>query len=359
MSFLALLLALAAHAGCFDPLEKALDTAAQKGEFSGQMLISREGMPLVWRTAGFADTDAKRRLTSYHRLDIGSIGKHFTAAAILKLVETGKLKLDAKLGEFFPELTAPKADLNVLDLITMRSGLENSWHGSALHESLEQYWDDKDRYYRELAKALKFDPEKRGTWEYNNNGYDLLAHIVDVRAGKSLEQYWRELFFESPSLTDGEIECSPNDDSLDPILRVIGTEGGRNVDARSGDLERDTSQRGGGGVSCSAAGLASWLDALMTNRVFKDEELAKFLYLAGEPDEYKQGEFLYSFGLNVMNDRSLWHNGRREPGFNAFMHFDPASRTCFVLLTNTGNEKLNGELFSLYLRLRGQCSAAP
>ena len=69
--------------------------------FDGQVLVMQAGKPLLLQAYGMADYEANNAFTIETVFDIGSLTKQFTAAAILKLQEQGKLQLNDTLGRFF------------------------------------------------------------------------------------------------------------------------------------------------------------------------------------------------------------------------------------------------------------------
>jgi CubicO group peptidase (beta-lactamase class C family) len=91
-----------------DPLA-ALDEAAERSEFSGALLVARDGAPLLEKAYGFADRANGTRNAVDTRLGIGSMNKMFTAVAILQLVDRNAVRLDAPLREYLRDY--PNEDL--------------------------------------------------------------------------------------------------------------------------------------------------------------------------------------------------------------------------------------------------------
>ena len=88
--------------------------------FDGQVLVMQAGKPLLLQAYGMADHEAGRAFTTDTVFDIGSITKQFTAAAILKLQEQGKLQLTDTLDRFFPEAGEDKSSITLHQLLTHR-----------------------------------------------------------------------------------------------------------------------------------------------------------------------------------------------------------------------------------------------
>ncbi|MFL6747568.1 MAG: serine hydrolase domain-containing protein [Sphingomicrobium sp.] len=134
--------------------------------------------------------------------DGGSLTKNFTMAAIFKLVESGRLKLDDRLGELFRGVPADKGRITVAQLIQHRSGIPNfiDGKGRAMAESewsIETY-DYAPRTKSEMLRLawrapLQFQPGTRD--EYSNYGFTILAAVVEAASGRPYEAYLREQLF--------------------------------------------------------------------------------------------------------------------------------------------------------------------
>src|SRR5215216_7551347 len=71
-----------AQAALVDRLSQYLDSLARRDEFSGVVILAKDGKPAFERAYGYADRGAKRRNTLATSFNLGSINKVFTATAI-------------------------------------------------------------------------------------------------------------------------------------------------------------------------------------------------------------------------------------------------------------------------------------
>lgn len=163
----------------------------QSGEFSGTVLVSRDGKPILARSAGDANIASHIANTIDTQFNIGSIGKIFTQVAVLQLMQSGKLHATDTIGQWLPDYPNAEAahSVTLLQLLTMRSGIGDFFgpefrsgpHGRI--RSLEDYLP----YF--AAKPLAFKP---GTSEmYSNGGYLVLGLIVQKASGESYYDYVR------------------------------------------------------------------------------------------------------------------------------------------------------------------------
>src|SRR5581483_10563618 len=130
---------------------------------------------------------------------IGSVTKQFTAAAIMKLAEEGKLATTDPLAKYFPEV--PQAQkITLRHLLTHTSGLGSYPDRPTFFAGVQKPIASLD-----LVASMKNDPpefEPGTRFKYCNSGYFLLGEIVAKVSGKSLADYLRTAFFEPLGMKD-------------------------------------------------------------------------------------------------------------------------------------------------------------
>ncbi|MFC7662923.1 serine hydrolase [Methylorubrum suomiense] len=155
---------------------------------SGVILVAKDGKPVFRQAYGWANREWNARNTPDTHFRIGSLTKQFTAAAILQLVEAGKLSLDDPVVRFYPE--APKAweGVRLRHLLNHTSGIIN-------YTALSDYLPAISRIERppkalvELvtAEPLLFEPGARV--EYSNTNYLLLGLAIEFASGEPYARY--------------------------------------------------------------------------------------------------------------------------------------------------------------------------
>lgn len=103
-------------------LDSLINSLEETG-FSGALLVARGGDVVLAKGYGFADRERQVPFTPKTVFDIGSITKPFTAAAVLKLAEEGRLSLDDSLASYFPEAPADKRGITLHHLLVHAAGL--------------------------------------------------------------------------------------------------------------------------------------------------------------------------------------------------------------------------------------------
>ena len=181
-------------AGTQDPMS-AVD-AYVRAEIARQKVpgvavaIVRHGEPVKLEGYGFANVEHDVPVTPDTIFQSGSVGKQFTAAAVMLLVEDGKIALDDPLTKFFPDAPKPWQHLTVRHLLTHTSGLPDYTAGTIDYR--RDYTEDD---LRRFAYGLKLEFEPGSRWNYSNTGYVLLGIIVRKASGQFYGDVLRERVF--------------------------------------------------------------------------------------------------------------------------------------------------------------------
>jgi CubicO group peptidase (beta-lactamase class C family) len=86
-----------------DEINTLIAAAHKVGVFNGTVLVGYKGKVIYEASLGFADSTRTRALSNESRYYIGSIEKEFSGAGLLLLAQQGKLKLENKVSEYFPD----------------------------------------------------------------------------------------------------------------------------------------------------------------------------------------------------------------------------------------------------------------
>jgi CubicO group peptidase (beta-lactamase class C family) len=157
--------------------------------------------------AGTADIAKNITVTTQTLFRIASMSKSFTAMAILRLRDEGKLSLTDRVAKYIPDLekagqlTSDAADITIVDLLTMSAGFpeDNPWGDRQL--------DDTDKELEELiASGISFSNVPGVTFEYSNLGFAMLGRIVARVTGTSYQSYITEHIMKPIGMTASKWE---------------------------------------------------------------------------------------------------------------------------------------------------------
>ncbi len=164
------------------------------------LAVIKDGQVVKARGYGLANVELDVPATERTIYQSGSVGKQFTAAAVLLLVEDGTLSLDDHITKFFPKAPPIWRDITVRHLLTHTSGIRNY-----TDEGLDMRRDYTDDELVALAaKApLDFPPGER--WSYSNTGYVLLGVIITKLSGHFYGDFLAERIFRPLGMTTARI----------------------------------------------------------------------------------------------------------------------------------------------------------
>lgn len=245
--------------------------------------VSQQGKLIANRAYGSGDLERNVPVTPSSIFDIGSVRKQFVAAAVLLLVEDGKLSLSDDIRKHFPELLDYGQKVTVDHLLTHTSGIRD-WTG--LRGLVGGNVDDVMKLTLR-QRGLNFAPGDE--WSYSNSGYVLLTDLVARASGMSFTEFTRKRLFEPLGM---KTTMAPLD--LREVIknRAIGYEKEGNG-WRLGMYVGNERGSSGGAVLSTATDLVIWNDALTSGRLgtFVTEKLQ-------EPAKLNNGRKLrYARGL--------------------------------------------------------------
>lgn len=189
-------------------LKAVLDASIEKNDFSGVVGIYRDGEALYEAAAGYADRVSRVANTIRTRFGTASGTKIFTAMAIGKLIETGKLSFSTRLKDCVSvDLPPYPDDLTIRHLLTHTSGIADYYDEETV-EDFENFtvgvpWSElrgpKDYLQVFPREGMKFVPGER--FSYSNGGYILLGVVVEEVTGRRYRDFVTEQIFKPIGMT--------------------------------------------------------------------------------------------------------------------------------------------------------------
>ena len=302
--------------------------ARYRGEVPGAaLLVIRDGRAVVRRGYGLAELETGRAVTPATNFRLASVSKQFTAAAVLLLVEDGRLGLDDPVRRWLPGLPPAADAVTVRHLLTHTSGLVDYEDvmppGLAPDDLSDQLGDADVLALLEGQDRTYFAPGS--AYRYSNSGYALLALIVERVSGVDYPRFLRERIFAPLGMdaTLAYVKAGP------PVPeRAYGysrTAGGWHRT----DQSLTSAVLGDGGIYSSIDDLARWDAALYDGRLLGDAS-RRLAFAAATPTD--DPDVAYGFGWRITGD-SLWHSGESIGFRNVLVRF-PRQRLTVVLLSN-------------------------
>ena len=320
-------------------IDDYLSQLKKEKNFSGALLIIKDGEKIFSKGYGWADKENKIPFTPSTLASMGSITKAFTAVAIMKLFEQGKLSLNDSLKKFFPQVPTDKANITIHQLLT---------HSSGFHEFLQNDGGDYEKIETEgfLKRAfdepLAFKPGEKAV--YTNVGMSVLGIIIEQVSGMDYELFLKKYLFEpigiagigyhTPvSKTDTIAHGYQNGKDWGTIPKHISTAG----------IEPYWNLKANGGLEASLDEMAIWANAFTNNTILKKETIQK-MFSPQIVEEGTNGNYSFGYGCNISKSRrntKIIDNGGSNGIYFARLIRLPEEGLVFYMITNESSINTN------------------
>ena len=299
---------------------------AKTGAPSVSIAVASGGEVVYAKAYGKARLAPDQAATPATRYAIDSVSKEFTASAILKLQEAGKLSLDDKVAKYFPEL-ASADQVTIRQILSHTAGYRDYWpqdfvtiemgHPTTVRAVLDEWG----------KKPLDFAP---GTdWQYSNTGFVIAGAIIEKVSGQPLVDFLRANIF-TPLKMEGVTDADQ---------RALGPADAGAYTRMAGGPVRPAPKEGAGWLfaagelAMAPSELAKWDISLMARSLLTPasyDALYTPIKLTGGRDSH------YSLGLDVRETRGrlrISHGGGGS-GFLAANVMYPAEKLAVIAFTN-------------------------
>jgi len=308
--------------------------------------VSQNGKVVFNKSYGSADLERNVPLSLNSVLDAGSVTKQFVAAAVLLLVEEGKLSLTEDIHKYIPELPDYGKKITLDHLMTHTSGIRD-WTGIMTLTAGNE--DALTLILRQ--RGLNFPPGE--AFSYSNSGYVLLKEIVARTSGMSFDDFTRMRLFEPLGMQHTAYRTD-----LKAVVknRALAYEKDRKGWSLAMKLDKD--RGGGGGLLSTAGDLLIWNDALANGRLGKyvTEKLHEPATLnKGRKLGYGRGLFLDTY----RGTKEVWHSGGAG-GYSTWLGRYPEQGLSIALMCNTdamGTSGIARRIVGLYMPATGVSNA--
>ena len=172
---------------------KMYEDHAAKNNFPGFAYgIVADGKLVYSGSIGFTNIEKKIPASTTSAFRIASMSKSFTALAILKLRDAGKLKLDEPASSYIPEMKKLKYSAADAPVITVRHLLTHSAGFPEDNPWGDRQLADTDKELLDLIQDVSFSNAPGVAYEYSNLGFALLGKIITNVSGKPYQQFINE-----------------------------------------------------------------------------------------------------------------------------------------------------------------------
>lgn len=321
----------------YSAIDPLFDTFMREQHVPGVVYgIVHQGKLVHCRTAGVREVTSQEPVTFDTLFRIASMTKSFTALAVLKLRDAGKLSLDAPATQWIPQLassryeTADTRPIRIRDLLAHSAGFvtDDPWGDRQLDMSDE-------RLLQIVAAGIPLARMPGMAHEYSNYGYALLGRAVTVASGTRYQDYVRREILLPLGMSSSGWEAS----AIEPSRRAIGY---RYEDAswREEPVLADGAFSSMGGLHTSARDYTAYIAFLLNAWTDRNPADARILSKASRRELAQASAFpalipadpadptscaaalVYGFGVRIHNDcrfRHAFAHSGGLPGYGSYM----------------------------------------
>ena len=292
----------------------------------GVVLVARGDTVLFRGARGEADVATHAPLLPGSVFRIGSVTKQFTAAALLTLVEAGRVRLDDSLSKYLRDY--PGGDhITLRQLLNHTSGIRN-------YGALPRYADStirRDFTTTQLIGLFRNQPPDfaPGTnWAYTNSGYALIGAVIEAVTGKPWHSYLEQRLFKPLGMRHTGYGHDPR--FARQVVHGYMLDGERILPMLPMSM---TQPHAAGALVSTVDDLLTWNRALHEGRVLRTDAYTQMITPTGKAAD---PGVRYGFGLydERVRDRQMLRHGGRIFGYIASLSYLPGPDITVVVLEN-------------------------
>jgi CubicO group peptidase (beta-lactamase class C family) len=296
--------------------------------------IYSRGRTLLAKGYGLANVELNVPVKPETLMQSGSVGKQFVSAAIMMLVEQGKISLDGSIADYIPDAPPTWKPILIKNLLSHTSGLSE-------YEAPDRTGPNGPFYLRldftedELAKkieALPIEWAPGDKWGYRNTNYVLLGIVIHKITGIPYAEFLSERIFKPLGMTSTRLisdrDIIPN--------RAAGYEIDRNGELKNQEWVSPTfDSTADGALYFNVLDLAKWDEALYGTKLLKQSSLDRIWTVYplndGKPNPAGYG---YAWFIGEQDGHKRIEHGGAWQGFTCDISRYPDNSLTVVVLTN-------------------------
>jgi D-alanyl-D-alanine carboxypeptidase len=287
------------------------------------LAVVRDGKPLIVKGYGFANVEHQVPVKPETIFQSGSVGKQFTAMAVMMLVEEGKIGLDDKISKYLGEVPEAWANVTVRHLLTHTGGLTDYPREFDFRKDYTE--DDLLKQAKEVPTA--FAPGEK--WEYSNLGFVTLGIIVHKVSGKFYGDFLKERVFTPLGMTTArvisEADIVPN--------RAAGYVLRQGELKNQGWVSPSLNTTADGALYLTVLDMMKWDEALASGKL-----ISKAGYDAmWSPVKLNDGRthpYGFGWGVRTLNGKRVIEHGGAWQGFKAHIARYPDNKLTVIVFAN-------------------------
>jgi CubicO group peptidase (beta-lactamase class C family) len=308
-----------------------LEKVGLEKEFSGVVLIARNDTIILEKSIGLANVCYSVPIETNTKFNIASVGKMFTATAIAKLVEQGKLSFEDTISKYLPsDWLNPEisGSIQIKHLLTHTSGLGDYFHDIPKQCNIPYFRQLNDYKSLVVNDTLRFNPGTQ--FSYSNSGLLLAGVIIENVSHESYFSYLKKNIFVPLGMN--------NTDGFDKDFPAQNTATGYTKFIENGEVKWNNNQytrimRGSpsGGIYSTVEDLMKYASAIRNNKLFPHR--FQETLINPRPELNVPFHSYLFFNSTDQNDNYVFHSGDGQ-GTNCYFKMYLDSGYTYIILSN-------------------------
>ncbi len=289
-------------------------------------LISRQGKVIYHKAFGMANLELEDPMTTANVFKIGSMTKQFTAISIMMLMEQGKLNLSDEITKYIPDYPSHGQKITIHNLLNHTSGIKNYTSIKAIRNEIRN--DLSPTELIDFFKHIPLDFNPGNEFKYNNSGYTILGHIIELTSGQSYGDFVETNIFQPLGMTSSLYG------SHSKIIknRASGHHFRNNEFMHSMYISLNIPFAAGSLMS-TTADLLKWQQAIKNNTLIS-AETTELIFTNYKLNDGNNTNYGYGWHTKTINDVQTHEHGGSIFGFKSMAVYIPSEDIYVVILSN-------------------------
>lgn len=300
--------------------------------YSGVIAVREDARStLVTRASGLAVREPAQANTPDTRFMIGSATKWVSAVAVLRLVDMGKLDLDAPIARHLPELPPANGAVTLRQLLSNRSGIPNGLAAARSKDPAVAALEigPVDAALRFGAGAPNARPGEQ--WEYSVTNWLLVAAVVERANKKPFTETVEELVLAPAKVRDTGF-ANAEDEDAGGMAVAYAASGARKTPPAPPMVAAS------GTLYSTARDLVAIADTVYFTGLLSDKARRELMTIQVPAEAYALGGRVKTIATRNGARTLAWESGA-SGGYKTLLAYDPKDGRAVVLLNNTDMEQ--------------------
>lgn len=312
-------------------------------DYSGVAAVRKDlRAPLVVRASGLALREERQPVTKDTRFLLGAMSRWVTAITVLRLVDMGRLDLDAPIARHLPELPAATGAVTLRQLLSNNSGLPNGLLDAMRKDSAVEKLE-----IGPVEAALRFGAASPvaapgGQWDDSATNWVLVAAVVERARKEPFTETVEKLVLAPAGVRDTSFAATGYEDEVGMAV-AYSASGQRNTTAVPPMLAASGTLYG------TARDLVAIADAVYFGKLLSEKARKELSTVVVVAEGYALGSRVKTLTAGKTIRTLVWVSGHLG-GYATLLAYDPADGRAVVLLNNADmaqaeQEKIAAALF--------------